>query len=518
MVKPNLAEKTKPRPQWEGDIILRIMKKLFLLLILLALLLRFYRLPDFTEFYGDQGLDGMLVLHAVYDKAIPLVGPPSSQGMNQGAFYLYLIAPILLLTNFNPLGPAFFMAALGTMHVAVFYFLTKKLFSEKVALFTTTIFALSPIGIFMSRTYWNSFLLPIGTTVLLFCLVVLKEKKKLNWFLITGFLLGVFVQMHYTGLMLIPMTVFFWVFLRLWQYKRYTIFSFIAFSIPFIPFFIFQFQNHFVDLRGLAKLMYPLSHIYRNVAPPNIPTLFAFAFQTFVPKMQIAISAILGLLLITIPFYLKKATFWHKMLTAWLSIALIIITRNRGDFQLHYLDILFPLPFLLFASVLNTFESKKEHKVVFALFIIFLFLNVIHLDLFSKSEERLAKTENLVQSMINQSNNKPFSFTIISPSFSDTHYRFLFAREKVVPVKITENAYDTLFIACEKTDCPTAESLQMTTAFPVTCYDLHCEIFYPKIDLTMWKLVKEEIIHGGKLFTFKRLLQKNEIPTGHKQT
>src|SRR5581483_11621823 len=187
------------------------------------------------------------------------------------------------------------------------------------------------------------------------CLVVLKEKKKLNWFLITGFLLGVFVQMHYTGLMLIPMTVFFWVFLRLWQYKRYTIFSFIAFSIPFIPFFIFQFQNHFVDLRGLAKLMYPLSHIYRNVAPPNIPTLFAFAFQTFVPKMQIAISAILGLLLITIPFYLKKATFWHKMLTAWLSIALIIITRNRGDFQLHYLDILFPLPFLLFASVLNTF-------------------------------------------------------------------------------------------------------------------------------------------------------------------
>lgn len=475
------------------------------LMIFFAAFLRIFRLPEFTEFLGDQGMDALLVLDSVMHTYIPLVGPLSSQNLHQGATYLYLMTPSLLISRFDPLGPAYFMAVLGSLHVIVFYLLAKNLFGRIPALLTASVLTISPVAITQSRTYWNSFLLPLSTTLVLLCFVRLAKQRRLRWFLLAGFVLGFTVQLHYAGLSLLVLALLLWIGLKLWQHKLGTLFAFVSFLAPLIPFFIYQVQHNFVDVRGLILYLLPFQEVYRNIPPPNVATLFGLTFQNLTPSLPLAGSVLVGITIIGTPFVLRKTGFWHKFFTAWVFLVVLLITRNKGDFQIHYMDFLFPIPFLLFACLLYALEEKKiSINVLLLVTGVFLLINSLSLDTFRKTDNRLARTKAMVASITEDSKNQPFSFTIISPSFSDSHYRYLLKRQNIRPVAITQNNYPTLFIVCEKLHCPNGKQLSEETRFQVTCFDLHCEGEYPKIRLKQWRLSSEKEVLGGRLFQFYR--------------
>lgn len=477
-----------------------------LFLVIVALFLRAYRLPEFTEYLGDQGMDAFLVYDAIMHKTIPLVGPLSSQGFHQGPVYLYLMTPSLILSRFDPLGPSFFMAILGVIAVIAFYYLAKKLFGEIAAMISAFVYAVSPIAILQSRTYWNSFLLPLSCILLLLCFTKLKEKKTLRWYLVTAFLLGIAIQLHYTGLLFLLMAFLLWFFLGLWRKPLESILSLFAFVLPLIPFLIFQAQNRFVDIASLLLRFLQYEPLIQNKPAPPLPILFGMVFENLISNWHMILSIIIGIVSIGLPILLKKTNFWHIFLLVWLLVSVLLVASNSGDFQVHYLDFLFPIPFLLFASFLKTIAAKNlDRKFVIGVGLVIILLNIIHLDTFSPTENRLARTRALTNVMIQSAENKLFSFTLISsPSFSDTHYRYLLKLQNASPKKITTNEYDTLFLICEKTPCPTKEAL-MKQDVQVLCYDLHCEGLYPKISLTTWEFTDEKEVSEGKLFKLTRL-------------
>ena len=75
------------------------------------------------EFLGDQGRDVLVIRNFFKHKDLFFIGPQTSIGnMYLGPYYYYLIAPALLLANFNPVGPAVFIALFGIATTYLIFF------------------------------------------------------------------------------------------------------------------------------------------------------------------------------------------------------------------------------------------------------------------------------------------------------------------------------------------------------------------------------------------------------------
>ena len=84
------------------------------------------------------------------------IGPQTSIGnMYLGPLYYYMMAPFLLLWNFNPVGPAIMVALLGTLTIAFTWWVGRTWFSPLAGLIAAFFFSISPVAIIYSKSSWN---------------------------------------------------------------------------------------------------------------------------------------------------------------------------------------------------------------------------------------------------------------------------------------------------------------------------------------------------------------------------
>lgn len=131
------------------------------LIILLASFFRFYQIQERAPFLGDQGRDLLEVKESLLAGKIPLTGTPTSQGINTGPAYYYLIIPALILTRFHPLGPILFFSSLGVFTTLLIFLLTHKLFGLLSALMSALVYATSPLVIQRTLGIWSP--IPLGS-------------------------------------------------------------------------------------------------------------------------------------------------------------------------------------------------------------------------------------------------------------------------------------------------------------------------------------------------------------------
>ena len=229
--------------------------KLFLIL-LLAASLRLWNLPTRMPFLADQGRDMLRVYELYTTRRLTLLGPSSSQGnFFFGPIYYYLIAPGLILAQFNPLG-----AVLGVILVDLIglYFLFRLTRSLSLAL----IYATSPLLIHWSQSALNPFFIPGLTAVCLFCL----SKRK---FFLAGILAGSIIQLHYAAVIL-AMFIF-----------RPTFF--LGLLIGLSPILAFELRHSWFNTKGLlAFLTTPQSRSFNlHYLAVLVPFLFWGAAKIF---------------------------------------------------------------------------------------------------------------------------------------------------------------------------------------------------------------------------------------------
>src|SRR3990172_6565231 len=95
-------------------------------ILLLAAFFRLYRIGDYLNFLGDEGRDVMVVRH-ILQGDLTFLGPRSSAGdFYLGPIYYYLMAPLLWLSNFHPVGPAIMIALFSIATVYLIYKIGSK--------------------------------------------------------------------------------------------------------------------------------------------------------------------------------------------------------------------------------------------------------------------------------------------------------------------------------------------------------------------------------------------------------
>ena len=107
-----------------------------LLIFVFFIFLRFYLLEEKSSFGWDQVDNAWAAKNIIVDKKLPLVGMQAkgSSGFFIGPYYYYLLVPVYFLTNLDPIASGIFAGITSVISFFIIYFITRSLFSNKIAL------------------------------------------------------------------------------------------------------------------------------------------------------------------------------------------------------------------------------------------------------------------------------------------------------------------------------------------------------------------------------------------------
>jgi 4-amino-4-deoxy-L-arabinose transferase-like glycosyltransferase len=522
--------------------ILRKNKVLLILggILLLAAFLRIYRINEYMTFLGDEGRDA-LVVKQILEGHFTLLGPRASAGdFFSGPIYYYLITPALLLSWYDPIGPAIMIALLSVLTVYLIYRFGKEWFGVRAGIIAASLYAVSPLVITYSRSSWNPNPMPFFSLIILYLLQKALVRKSRKLFFIIGILYGIAFQLHYIETVLGVIIFFFVLFGSILLFRdnvkkfnvratlvylrsivmRYLL-LFAGFIIGFSPFLAFELRHSFANTKTIiafilgkneatdpalthAKFFDILGdvffrlfgHLITRFPPPVIFHQYTDSELTAWRISSIAVAVIAVFFLLRVKNKLTLLLF-----AFWLFFGVVLFgfyTKNIYD---YYFEFMFPLPFLLVGNALGEGLSSliKKKWVIYVGFVLaialFLF-NLYDLPFNYSSNRQKEKAENAATFIISKTGDKPFNFALITKSNSDHAYRYFFHIKNHDPVTIDNNindpkrasVTDQLFVICDFKNCsPLGYSIIEVAGFGraniANTWDL------PDSEVTVFKLV-----------------------------
>lgn len=320
-------------------ILLKIKKEYYILLLILliALFLRIYRLPEMVGFDFDQEYAVMFAQNVLEVYPIQMIGQGLSvQGLFMGPLYFYYLVPFFMATNLYPIGGYIGSIILGIIIIAAYFFVLRNVFGTSVGITAALLRAI----LFRRITYdWSmapSFSSELAALLTWFCMYKYWHGNYL-YLLPLGFLFGLYTSFHP---ILFPFYIVFLLMVIIkYFYKRerpklflYLFFSFLFFLIPITPLLLFEYFRNFLELKLLFSL--------QKTDSTEIKTL-----KTFFDYIILVYNYPTTLLGIQLPTILKNIFNFIAFLTLmWMA------TRRFGFWNDFYHRIIFLLVIVIFLS------------------------------------------------------------------------------------------------------------------------------------------------------------------------
>ncbi len=439
------------------------------IILLLALTLRLYRIGDFLTFLGDEGRDVRIVRDLITRGNLVFIGPQTSIGnMYLGPLYYYMMAPALLLSGLNPVGPAVMNALLGTFTIWLTWFVARKWFGKSAAIIAAGLYAISPVAIIYSRASWNPNPMPFFALLCVWGIYEVWQNKKYFWLPIVGVSFAFALQMHYLGLLLIPTLGLFWLFsfnqikknvVQKKIFVRQTLIAIGLFLLLMSPLLLFDIKHNWMNFNAF-KAFFSDRQTTVNLNPVKsdrfLPVMLMTVSDMFLARQTLfaPIGLVLTLLL-SIWIYLKSK--WKtplKVLFLWLGLAILGLSVYKQHVYIHYLGFIYPALYLLLGALLGfLFEQKLVLKILSIILVIFLFsYSLIYSPIKETPNRQLWRTEAAVDLIIKESSGQPFNFGLIAKQNYDESYRYFLENKKAPAFRGEDKITDQLFVICEDGD------------------------------------------------------------------
>ncbi|MFA5894371.1 MAG: hypothetical protein WC851_01170 [Candidatus Shapirobacteria bacterium] len=426
-----------------------------ILIILIAAFVRFYRLYDYAEFLGDQGRDVVIVREFLKHGNLFFIGPQTSIGnMYLGPFYYYLfVAPGLILSWFNPVGPAIVIAFLGVLTVYLVYQYSKEWFDERTAIMAALIFALSPVVIKYSTFSWNPNVMPLFA--LLFIHYLLKSR-----YLLATIAFIICLNAHFLALLLLPVGFLIVLFKKPFPFRQLLL-PVLILILSFVPQLLFDIKHQGQNINAFATFFIKRETTINlkpyKAIPQMVPLFNQVTTRLVAGKNESAgyfVSTLFASILVfTLYQAIKKRKFnsHFLILTSWLTIGLVGLALYKQHIYDHYFGFLYPVVIILFAYLINRLPKYLSTIVV----IIVVALSLIQNPLRWEPPRQLFTTQEITRQIVSSSEGQPFNFALLAKMNYDPGYRYFFS-ESHAPVKLLqEEITSQLFVACEpfQMDC-----------------------------------------------------------------
>lgn len=296
--------------------------------ILIFIAIRSIHFSEFLNFSFDQAWSSTRIMEIWKSREVTLVGPGSSivvhgKQILQGSINYYFQMIFLLLGNFDPIISSYIFMLFTGMMIIPLYFGVKYLFNQKIAIFIVIVYALLPLYIDFTRFLFGpNFQFSLLPLIILF-MGLYKKTKKLLYFFMIFFLVGVESQFHFAFL-LIFVILFIWSF---WQSRRMlsaSILPIIAFLIGFSPIIIFELKNNFYNISVFIEyLKYKPSILNFQLLPHRYLSISLIILILLVPiykkylSKKFFIILTISLLTIDLFLYLPKPKHAFGMNNNW---------------------------------------------------------------------------------------------------------------------------------------------------------------------------------------------------------
>jgi 4-amino-4-deoxy-L-arabinose transferase-like glycosyltransferase len=467
------------------NFVLSLIKKQWpiILIVLLALFLRLFRIADYMTFLGDEGRDALVWLRMMGGKFV-LIGPQTSIGnMYLGPLFYYLMFPFYLLLG--TIGPSIGTALFAGVTTYLLWFFGKEWFSPRAGMLAAFFYAVSPVAITLSRSAWNPNIMPLLSLLVIWGIWQFWQKDNYFWLVAEGVLLSLAVQSHYLGLLLVPLVGLFFLFklVELWQGKTKERKSFIAFSLlavliflvlTFAPLVWFDLRHNFINYKSFHKFfterqttvnlkpykaipqMVPLWQILvtRLLAGKNELVGFWLSIFFGLPLLWIGCSTVISL---------KKSVLKKNpkiLLLSLFLIGLVGMGLYKQHIYDHYFGFLFPAVFLLAGLTIDGLWRKAGagKLAAMAFLAVFLYLSLKESPLKYPPNQQMGRTAEVCRKIIKEADNEPFNLGMIAKQNYDAGYRYFLEKWGHKPLSIdalslSSTVAKQLFVVCEDPVC-----------------------------------------------------------------
>lgn len=462
-------------------------------ILVLAFFLRTYRISEYMTFLGDEGRDALIVKRLLVEHDLPFIGPPTSVGnIYLGPLYYYMMSMSMAVAWLDPVAPAVMVALIGVATVFFVYYLGKRWFGEVAGLTGAFLYSISPVTIIYSRSSWNPNPAPLFSLIAMFFFYTANKRKNLIWLIGTGLFTGAAVQMHYLALILIPVFFVLWVseWMKKTVYKkavvnfhRGTVGAVLAFILTLTPLILFDFKHDFLNSKAVFALFSNSQEIGLNV----VHVIFKFydlfvnnllgrylAQDSNILKWVVVVLVLLPLVKALRGKIVEKKGEWvYFALGTWLIVGLMGLSFYQRAVYDHYLGFLNPVPYLLIGAAvayiirLVSNKSLAGSLILITVFVIaFGYVNLSKNILLNNPNNQLQKTQEVAKIIINNAQNRPFNFALISKNNYDSAYQFYLDTYGYKPKEVPANVTDQLFVVCEDVFCdPVHNSKHEIAAF-----------------------------------------------------
>ena len=366
-------------------------------IIILSAYLGCFKIRELMSFIGDQGWFYISARDMLISGQIPLVGIASSHPwLHQGPFWTYLLAPLLWLFNFDPVSGAYLTIIMGILSVIGIYIIGSTLFSKRVGLTASLLYATSPLAVYYMRFPYHTSPIPLFVIVLLFSLHKIVQNK-LSYLPLSIFLLSILYNFEVATavLWIVPIGILGYKLFKNKIYfkevfnKKILILSATALAVPLLPIILYDVRNGFPQtLKFIAWIFYRAVSLFgynqqHEFSIDKIIIMFNFLFDNFrkliFPQNSLIFLVILICTIAWVIYFLFKnrergGSYNLVLLLFFAPLLLIILNQTPSD---AYLPILFATGILILSLSLNhVMQMKKMLIPILMLIAIIVFGNV----------------------------------------------------------------------------------------------------------------------------------------------
>ncbi|MGA2910680.1 MAG: glycosyltransferase family 39 protein [Candidatus Microgenomates bacterium] len=349
-----------------------IKTKLFPILIFcLALFLRIYHLNLIYTFTADEEYQTDIAMTLVKHLHLIWIGVNAANtGFYLGPFWSYFTAFWLFLSHGDPLITAYVAAIIGAITCAVIFYVGSKMFSFRVGLVTSILYACLPLIVFFDQKYWNPTTVPLLAVTMLYSLYKVKDNQK--FWLLFALAYGLVFHAH---LSLVPFIV-----LALYQLRKgikIKVFaqSALVFILTISPLIVFDYFHKWSNittilrLKQIASAMHPSSFSKMQSLAESIMRLWYLNPHTitaneilFICSKYRSFPSLVSLpfIILILIFFFTKNT-WLKENSRILALGILLIASSYVFFpessSEYYLLGLFPLLLFIPGIIWNKYIS-----------------------------------------------------------------------------------------------------------------------------------------------------------------
>ncbi len=372
----------------------RVTLIILIFILTLAAFLRFYNLR-YMEFNYDQAKNSYLALEILRNGPIPNSCLPSSVGICNPPFFLYLLLPAIIIST-DPIFLTAYIAFFNVLTVLLLFFFVRKFFNEKTALIAAAFLAVNPWAIIFSRTIWQQNVLMFFVLLFFWSLFSFWQDKKSTSIIWAMLWLGITTQIHQLGILLIiPFIIALILGRKNLLFKNFLI-GLLLIIILYFPFVLFEINHDWYSLENIFTYQASPAHlaIESLIYPLQLVTTRGFNY-TFGSDYQHFLSGTAnwplldGLLLIMVAaallYYLLKKSTQNKFLLIWFLILPLFLLWTKSQVYQHYFILGLPAGIIIISDFLNRLTEKINHKIWRIVAQIIIFIIIFYQAMFSFS-------------------------------------------------------------------------------------------------------------------------------------